>query len=41
VLLINVAVVWYLVLELRRCREPERELAFQNETKTPAIRFLE
>jgi uncharacterized membrane protein (DUF2068 family) len=41
VLLINAAVVGYLVLELRRCREPERELAFQNETKTPAIRFLE
>ncbi len=25
VLLINVAVVWYLAFELRRCREPERE----------------
>src|ERR1700730_11933424 len=39
VLLINAAVVWYLVLELRRYREPERELAFQNEPKTPAIHF--
>ena len=28
VLLINVAVVWYLVLELRRHKEPERQLAF-------------
>jgi uncharacterized membrane protein (DUF2068 family) len=28
VLLINVAVVWYLGLELRRHREPERQLAF-------------
>jgi uncharacterized membrane protein (DUF2068 family) len=28
VLLINVAVVWYLVLELRRYREPEQQLAF-------------
>jgi uncharacterized membrane protein (DUF2068 family) len=28
VLLINVAVVWYLALELRRHREPERQLAF-------------
>ena len=27
-LLINVAVVWYLVLELRRHKEPERQLAF-------------
>src|SRR6202166_521129 len=27
-LLINVAVVWYLALELRRHREPARELAF-------------
>jgi uncharacterized membrane protein (DUF2068 family) len=32
VLLINVAVVWYLVLELRRHREPRRQLTFQNET---------
>ena len=28
VLLINVAVVWYLALELRRHREPQRQLAF-------------
>jgi uncharacterized membrane protein (DUF2068 family) len=28
VLLINVAVVWYLVLELRRHREPSRQLVF-------------
>ena len=28
VLLINVAVVWYLVLELRRHKEPERQLVF-------------
>ena len=28
VLLINVAVVWYLVLELRRRRGPERQLVF-------------
>jgi len=28
VLLINVAVVWYLVLELRRHKEPERQLAY-------------
>ena len=28
VLLINVAVVWYLVLELRRHKEPKRQLAF-------------
>lgn len=28
VLLINVAVVWYLVLELRRYKQPERQLAF-------------
>jgi uncharacterized membrane protein (DUF2068 family) len=28
VLLINVAVVWYLVLELRRHREPARQLVF-------------
>ena len=28
VLLINVAVVWYLAFELRRCREPERQLVF-------------
>jgi uncharacterized membrane protein (DUF2068 family) len=28
VLLINMAVVWYLVLELRRHKEPERQLAF-------------
>jgi uncharacterized membrane protein (DUF2068 family) len=28
VLLINVAVVWYLVLELRRYKEPEGQLAF-------------
>jgi uncharacterized membrane protein (DUF2068 family) len=28
VLAINVAVVWYLVLELRRHKEPERQLAF-------------
>jgi len=28
VLLINVAVVWYLVLELRRYKQPERLLAF-------------
>src|ERR1700686_2031732 len=41
VLLINAAVVGYLVLEVRRCREPEQALAFQNETKSPAIRFLE
>src|ERR1700675_4056848 len=27
-LLINVAVVWYLALELRRHREPQRQLAF-------------
>jgi hypothetical protein len=27
-LLINVAVVWYLALELRRHREPARQLAF-------------
>jgi len=41
VLLINAAVVGYLVLEVRRCREPEQALAFQNETKSPVIRFLE
>jgi uncharacterized membrane protein (DUF2068 family) len=28
VLLINVAVVWYLALELRRYKEPERQLVF-------------
>lgn len=28
VLLINVAVVWYLAWELRRCRQPERQLVF-------------
>jgi uncharacterized membrane protein (DUF2068 family) len=28
VLLINVAVVWYLVLELRRYKQPEQQLAF-------------
>jgi uncharacterized membrane protein (DUF2068 family) len=28
VLLINIAVVWYLALELRRHREPQRQLAF-------------
>jgi uncharacterized membrane protein (DUF2068 family) len=28
VLLINVAVVWYLALELRRYKEPEQQLAF-------------
>lgn len=32
VLLINVAVVWYLVLELRRYREPDKQLVFHNET---------
>jgi uncharacterized membrane protein (DUF2068 family) len=40
VLLINVAVVWYLALELRRHDEPQRQLTFQNETipGVPGIR---
>jgi uncharacterized membrane protein (DUF2068 family) len=40
VLLINVAVVWYLTLELRRHKEPQRQLTFQNETipNVPGIR---